>query len=185
MLIQTDELGIPKFSNKNLIDLIYSGHSDKCHVVLCDMNTDVDKFNEAAEKYGFSKLQKYIPLEVDKKTFDDVCQSEWLMPDHYKHLNVEDYLLARLCVELKNSNYQSILNTDEWRRIIEELMAFNKHGMGNLLKYLIYLVDFMRENNIIWGVGRGSSVASYVLYLIGIHKVNSIKYNLDWKEFLR
>jgi DNA polymerase III alpha subunit len=43
----------------------------------------------------------------------------------------------------------------------------------------------MRKNKIVWGVGRGSSVASYVLFLIGIHKVNSLKYNLDIKEFLK
>ena len=57
--------------------------------------------------------------------------------------------------------------------------------MFDLLSYLKYLVDTMRENNIVWGVGRGSSVASYVLYLIGIHKIDSIKYNLDIHEFLK
>ena len=57
--------------------------------------------------------------------------------------------------------------------------------MMDLLRYMIYLVDFMRKENIVWGVGRGSSVASYVLYLIGIHKVDSIQYGLDYKEFLR
>ena len=67
----------------------------------------------------------------------------------------------------------------------EELAEFERREMFDLLRYMIYLVDFMRENNIIWGVGRGSSVASYVLYLIGVHKIDSIKYNLDWREFLR
>jgi DNA polymerase III alpha subunit len=43
----------------------------------------------------------------------------------------------------------------------------------------------MRKYDIIWGVGRGSSVASYVLYIIGIHRINSIQYDLDYKEFLR
>jgi len=43
----------------------------------------------------------------------------------------------------------------------------------------------MRENGIVWGVGRGASVASYVLYLIGVHRINSIQYGLDWREFLR
>ena len=57
--------------------------------------------------------------------------------------------------------------------------------MITLLKYLKYLVDTMRENKIVWGVGRGSSVASYVLYLIGVHKIDSIKYELDIKEFLK
>jgi DNA polymerase III alpha subunit len=43
----------------------------------------------------------------------------------------------------------------------------------------------MRKHNIVWGVGRGSSVASYVLYLIGVHKINSMYYDLDIEEFLR
>ena len=73
----------------------------------------------------------------------------------------------------------------EWQRVEEELLAFEKHNMINLLRYMIYLVDFMRKNNIVWGVGRGSSVASYVLYLIGVHRINSIQFDLDWKEFIR
>ena len=55
----------------------------------------------------------------------------------------------------------------------------------DVLQFLKYMVDTLRENNIVWGVGRGSSVASYVLYLLGVHKVNSIKYDLDPTEFLR
>ena len=70
-------------------------------------------------------------------------------------------------------------------RVEEELKVFEERGMEDLLRYMIYLVDYMRENDIVWGVGRGSSVASYVLYLIGVHKINSIKYSLDWREFLR
>ena len=57
--------------------------------------------------------------------------------------------------------------------------------MIDLLRWLKYFVDTMRSNNLTWGVGRGSSVASYVLYLLGVHKVDSIKYKLDLKEFLR
>ena len=43
----------------------------------------------------------------------------------------------------------------------------------------------MQENNLIWGVGRGSSVASYVLYKLGVHRIDSIFYDLDPGEFLR
>ena len=84
MLMKTDDLGIPRFSNRDLIDMIYSGHADKVHVVLCDESDDVDKFNKAMEEQGLSPLQKYIPLDVDQKTFDGVCQGEWFMPDEYK-----------------------------------------------------------------------------------------------------
>jgi DNA polymerase III alpha subunit len=66
-----------------------------------------------------------------------------------------------------------------------ELELFEKHDMMDLLRFLIFLVDTLRANNILWGVGRGSSVASYCLYLLGIHKINSLKYQLDINEFLR
>jgi len=173
MLMKTDKLGIPRFSNKDLIDMIYTGHVDKCHVVLCDESDDVNKFNTAMEQQGLPKLQKYIPLDVDEKTFDGVCQSEWFMPDEYKKLNVHNYILTKE------------LTQEETARAAEELAEFEGRGMINLLRYMIYLVNFMRENNIVWGVGRGSSVASYVLFLIGVHRINSIQYGLDWREFLR
>jgi DNA polymerase III alpha subunit len=57
--------------------------------------------------------------------------------------------------------------------------------MFSLLQYLKYLVDTMRKNNIVWGVGRGSSVASFVLFLIGIHRINSLYYQLSIDEFLK
>ena len=174
MIMKTDDLGIPRFSHRDLIDMIYSGHADKVHVVLCDENDDIDKFNSAMEEQGLPKLQKYIPLDVDTKTFDGVCQGEWFMPNEYKELNVYDYVMSKCDDDL-----------DEMARVEEELAEFRVRGMTNLLRYMIYLVDFMRENNIVWGVGRGSSVASYVLYLIGVHRINSIQYDLDWREFLR
>jgi DNA polymerase III alpha subunit len=70
-------------------------------------------------------------------------------------------------------------------RVSEELEAFIQHNMLDLLYVLKYIVDTLRANNVVWGVGRGSSVASYVLYLIGVHRIDSLKYNLDWHEFLR
>ena len=56
MLMKTDSLGIPRFTNKDLIDMIYTGHADKVHVVLCDADNDVDKFNEAMTEQGLDKL---------------------------------------------------------------------------------------------------------------------------------
>ena len=185
MLLKTDDLGIPHFSNRDLIDMIYSGHADKVHVVLCDANDDVDKFNAAMEEQGFDKLQKYIPLDVDQKTFDGVCQSEWFMPEEYKTLDLIDHLYTKVCQELQMAPCDFVTNSSKWIRVEQELTEYEKRGMADLLRYMIYLVDFMRENDIVWGVGRGSSVASYVLYLIGVHKINSIKYELDWREFLR
>lgn len=173
MLMKTDDLGIAQFSNRDLVDMIYSGHADKIHVVLCDPSDDIDRFNTAMEEQGLPKLQKYIPIDVEQKQFDSVCQSEWFMPDEYKNIVLSDYLLEKCQTK------------EEKARVIDELAEYNKRDLRMLLRYMIYLVDYMRENEIVWGVGRGSSVASYILYLIGVHRINSIKYNLDWREFLR
>ena len=173
MLMKTDELGIPRFTNKDLVDMIYSGHVDKCHVVLCDPSDDIEKFNAAMREQYLPELKQYIPLDVDQKTFDGALQSEWFMPDEYKQLTIQNYILNKCKTD------------QEIERVSEELKAFRERNMFNLLRYMVYLVDFMRENNIVWGVGRGSSVASYVLYLIGVHRINSIQFNLDWTEFLR
>ena len=56
--------------------------------------------------------------------------------------------------------------------------------MLNVLKFLVYLIETMRDNNIVWGVGRGP-IYSYVLYLLGVHKVDPTKYGLDITDFLK
>ena len=181
--MKTDDLGIPRFSNRDLVDMIYSGHADKCHIVLCDEDDDIDKFNAAMQDQHLPELTKYIALDVDQKTFDGVCQGEWFMPEEYKNLDIAQWLYAKVMENLQT--VQPCLQSKEWIRAKEELDEFLNRDMGDLLRYMVYLVDFMRENDIVWGVGRGSSVASYVLYLIGVHRIDSIRYNLDWREFLR
>jgi len=70
-------------------------------------------------------------------------------------------------------------------RVVEELVLYRERKMEPMLRFMIYLVRVMRENNIVWGVGRGSSVSSYLLFLIGLHSVDAVKYNLDIREFIR
>lgn len=186
MLMKTDTLGIPRFTNRDLVDMIYSGHVDKCHVVLCDPSDDIEKFNAAMREQHLPELTTYIPLDVDQKTFDGALQSEWFMPDEYKVYDLLSFLDVCVAKEtgypISNMGY---IKTPEYARMKEELKAFQERGMIQLLRYMKYLVDYMRKNNITWGVGRGSSVASYVLYLIGVHRINPIQYDLDWREFLR
>ena len=185
MLMKTDELGIPRFTDRDLIDMIYTGNISKCHVVLCEPSDDINKFNEVMEEQGFSGLQTYISLDVDRTAFDRVCQNEWYMPEEYKTLDIGAYVMNKLQEETGIHEAYEAQETIPWHRVCEELKEFNKRGMNDLLRYMVYLVNFMRENEIVWGVGRGSSVASYVLYLIGVHKIDSLKYQLDWNEFLK
>ena len=76
-------------------------------------------------------------------------------------------------------------NAEASQRVEMELALYKERNLFPIIQVLLYVVDVLRTNELVWGVGRGSSVASYVLYLIGIHKVDSLKYNLDIKEFLK
>lgn len=134
----------------------------------------VNAFNRALDinKDSFAKIQELENHEESIDLFDEANQSTWFMPDNY-------------CPNLIDMLYDMCSTDVEKQRVDQELHLFIQHGMFDLLFYLKYLVDTMREHGIVWGVGRGSSVASYVLYLIGVHKINSIFYELDIHEFLK
>ena len=135
----------------------------------------VDQYNHA-RKINADRIPELKKINYNRydsvELFDKANQSEWFMPkDH--------------CPNLIEILYDMCTTEEQINRVNEELDLFIQHSMLDVLYYCKYLVDTMRENNILWGVGRGSSVASYVLYLIGIHKIDSIKYGLDITEFLK
>jgi DNA polymerase III alpha subunit len=95
------------------------------------------------------------------------------MPDQYKSLDIAEHVLS-LCA-----------TPAQLQRVGHELLLYQEKNLFDLLRYLKYLVDVMTNNSIIWGVGRGSSVASYVLYLLKVHRIDSMYYELQPEEFLR
>lgn len=115
----------------------------------------------------------YDNPNVSVSEFDNKLQSIWLIPKSYHDFDIAQYTLD-LCQ-----------SDEELQRVGQELLLFQERDMFPLLRYLKYLVDTMRENNIVWGVGRGSSVSSFVLFLIGIHRINSLYYDLSIDEFLK
>ena len=123
---------------------------------------------------------EYVPPFIESYFDTDLvdeyhknAQNTWHMPQHYKDLDIAQYVL-NLCT-----------NEAELQRCGHELLLFQERDLFNLLRYLKYLVDVMKENRVIWGVGRGSSVASYVLYKLGVHRIDSMFYKLEPEEFLR
>jgi DNA polymerase-3 subunit alpha len=111
--------------------------------------------------------------DISTEEFDHRNQCRWFMPDEYLNLDIAEHIL-NLCK-----------SDIELQRCGQELMLFQERNLFNLLRYLKYLVDLMTEHKLIWGVGRGSSVSSYVLYKLGVHRIDSLFYELDPSEFLR
>lgn len=142
--------------------------------VTISQNLDLEDMIFHIEEPGTLLTWKF-PTEESTSVpeFDRIQQRNWAMPREYQDLDIAQYVLD-LCT-----------TQEQLQRVGQELLMYQEHDLFDLLKYMKYLVDVMRENQVIWGVGRGSSVASYVLYLIGVHRVDSMYHDLDPHEFLR
>lgn len=175
--MKTSDLGQPVFTAGDLIGEIYQGNVDKlqhCQVSLSDEDyIKYVQFVQDQDMHDWPLPEPYVDSDLDQPTFDHHNQSNWFMPDSYQKMDIEQYLIG-LCSR-----------EEEVERVCQELMLYKKHNMMNVLRFLKYLVDIMRANNILWGVGRGSSVASFCLYLMGVHKIDSLRYCLDINEFLK
>jgi DNA polymerase III alpha subunit len=168
--MRTDKYSNPIFNEQDLFDALYQGHQFSVDdTMLVEERTNSIKQIEL--QLGFKFMEPY-ETHFEIADYDRSCQRIWNMPEDY-------------CPNLVEMLYGMCTTEEQTTRVSEELEAFIQHGMMDLLFYLKYLVDTLRANNVVWGVGRGSSVASYVLYLIGVHRIDSMKYNLDWHEFLR
>lgn len=169
-----NKFGEQIYNQDDVCDLLMQGHDLS---VFENMFVDKISLEEMAHILEnvptFVEYDKMCQEDLTQEAYDHRCQNTWHMPTQYQDLDIAEYTL-------------SLCKTDaELQRVGEELLLFQERDLFNLLRYLKYLVDVMTENHVIWGVGRGSSVASYVLYLLGVHRINSMYYDLDPREFLR
>jgi DNA polymerase III alpha subunit len=128
----------------------------------CITSDDISQYKRLLEL-------EHLNYPIPKNYIDS---NQWNIPHDYQTIDIEGFVIA----QCPKQNYD---------RVIIELNLYKKHNMIPVLKAMKYIVDTFRKNNIVWGVGRGSSVASYVLYLIGVHRIDSIKYNLPIDEFFK
>ena len=129
---------------------------------LCQSSADLSRYVDIINSEHLS-----YPIPKEK-----INPENWFIPREYQEMDIKEFLMQNSPKE----NHQ---------RIVQEINLFKKHNMISMLKTMKYIVDTLRTNNVIWGVGRGSSVASYVLHIIGVHKIDSVKYNLPIEEFFK
>jgi DNA polymerase III alpha subunit len=168
--MQLDKFSNPIFNEADIFDLLYRGNISALSNLIVANTPSLDNFqNNTPTRF----IKPITDNDLTISEFDKMSQQQWFMPVEYYTFDIKSFCISK-CSSI-----------NEQSRVNDELAEFDSRGMMPLLKWLKYFVDTCLENNILWGVGRGSSVASYVLYLLGVHRVNSIKYNLDWHEFLR
>jgi DNA polymerase III alpha subunit len=172
--VNSNRYGQVEISEQEAFTALYNQKIESLNGIFLEGIDVISQYNLARSVNAdrIPELEKLKELSISLDEFDANNQQDWFMPTEYKTMDIESFIVER-CPE---KNYP---------RVVEELALFHQHNMMDLLRYLKYLVDTLRANNVLWGVGRGSSVASYCLYILGVHKVDSIKYELDIREFLK
>ena len=170
--MQIDKFGIVYFTENDVCNMLYTNHDIDLSKIILDNPL---LFNTSAKKLhtGLKKISAYSTVNITVEEFDHQRQATWKMPKQYQEFDIENWLIGQC------------QNTEQIDRVRLELDLFTKTNLIMLLRYIKYLVDTMIKENIVWGVGRGSSTASYVLYLIGLHMIDSIKYNISIDEFFK
>lgn len=159
-----DDSGVVIFDEAGLEDMISKNKMSSSLVV--EKTYEIELLNEQLKKFRNFELNYYSGPQNNNT-------SNWNTPEPFKSMDIEEYIFSLSKTE------------EEDARIALELSMFYERDLYPLLRHMIYLVDHFRKNNIVWGVGRGSSVSSYVLFLVGLHRINSLHYNLSIDEFLK
>jgi hypothetical protein len=173
--MKQNKFGELVFSEDDVCDLLMQGQSiDSLKNLVVDPGINIEDLVMHVERPD-SLLTWTFPYnqETSVPEFHAAHQLMWHMPEEYKKLDIAEHVLG-LCK-----------SEAELQRCGEELLLYQERDLFDLLRYLKYLVDVMTTNRVIWGVGRGSSVASYILYKLGVHRIDSLYYKLDCHEFLR
>lgn len=171
--VKTNKYGQAVLSSNDLMALVLQGKNIN-HLIVVE-----DDEIELFQKYQSELLSETITFldqpnsDLTFEQFHEKCANEWTFPAVYQQIDVERWLLARC------------KSQEEIDRVLLEYKLYEERNLVMLLRFFIYLVDFMREHKFLWGVGRGSSVSSYILYIIGVHRVNSLQYQLDIKDYLK
>ncbi len=166
-----NEHGDVIFSEEDVMELIYTDPDFDISKLYFN---DIEQYSNSLKELGIDlPVINTVPKRPKSEIFDKENCDNWYMPEKYYQINVLQWLLDKC------------QNDEEKLRVQMEYDLFEKKQFIRVLQFLIYFVDTLRTNNIVWGVGRGSSVASFCLFLIGIHKINPMLYNLDITEFLR
>lgn len=145
--------------------------TDKLHVDA--LNFEVENFNKL-----------HPSLKINVKESLNVLDQTWNIPPEYKKINIGKYVSEKFSEELdKHKDFSEKDITQRIERIEQEVSKYKEYDMMMVLRTMIYIVDVFKKYNVVWGTGRGSSCSSYILYLIGLHNVDSVKYELNLSEF--
>jgi len=165
-------------------------HHNFQHYLLCDqlkqtINDEISMglktpefYIKTREEMIATEQEKDITLEIADKCNVTLKTKDFLLP----HIAGEESKLLTLIMQgIKKYNIRD--NEEYMSRLKFEYNIIKKAG---LIGYFLIVQDYIKyaeSKNILVGPGRGSVGGSLLAYLIGIHKVDPIRYKLIFSRF--
>lgn len=131
-------------------------------------------------------LNSLVPLSDQVLTDDDeviIPEKDWQIPENIKALNFEEHVLSAFERRLPELLYSDVELQAAIDRLEQELLEIETRQMTMFFRTIVHVLESFREQNVIWGVGRGSSCASYVLFILGLHAVDAVRLDIPMSEF--
>lgn len=170
--MRTNHLNQKIVDENDFVDIIYQNQEPK--QITVDQTDWVERFKRFCDLFEFeTNIEWEIESNQTQDQYVSDCLADWNLPNEYLTFDLENYLIDKCQTQ------------EQIDRVVTELKEYERRDMTIVLRFLKYFVETIERHGLFLGVGRGSSVASYVLFLIGIHRVDSLKYGLDINEFLR
>lgn len=157
--------GDSSFNSTNVLSHLKRGHDIKYVDII---TSEIEKYNKLASN----------PFAIKESC--DKLDKKWILPKFYQELDAMEYIIN--LHDRYYNEYNDFMKRK--KRLLTELLLFQQLEWVEVLQTIIYVINRLEEQGIVWGVGRGSSVSSYVLYVIGVHDIDSYEYDLDIEDFL-
>ena len=164
--------GVIEIDPSRLEDLFLKGIDPK-RIAVSTLTPDVQKFNRLSK----DKITTKNEVDVDLITFD------WKIPPEYLAMDIHKFILDKS--NNKMARFTGVDLKARQDRIARELKEYTNRNLLDVLRVLIYVIDQFKKNNVVWGVGRGSSCASYILFLLEVHSVDPIRFDIPLEEFFK
>lgn len=140
--------------------LVNNESIDGIHVIGCDDSMKYDKRYRAS-------------ISISGGDIDEEIE-----PPNHQHTDEDLEKLIKIIDESDRISYNDV----EIERIGLELDYFVRTKNILFLLRAYDMIQQFKRDNVVWGVGRGSACASYILYLLHVHDVNPVEYDIPFHE---
>ncbi len=149
---------------------LYLKSADEMYEVFRDRADVLERTLEVAEKVD-------LEIELGKPLLP-----RYALPPEFQSLSLDDYL-ERIAFEGAGKMYPE-LTPQIKERLSYELSVIRKTGFAGYFLIVKDFIDYARRKNIPVGLGRGSAAGSMVAYVLGITRVDPLRYGLLFERFL-